>query len=327
MRLHASSSASRRVVAAVCAAAVALCGSGCALTTPSRAEVRPEAVEPQVSSSALVEDGVLTVALNTSSAPQAMLAQDGTVTGYAADVARELGEKLGLPVAFVDSASVSALADGEADIFLGAAPSASNDEVETVGSYLEDASALFCRTDKAEAVSAASLAGATVAVQGSSAAADALNSAGISVNQEVCTNVNECFEALAEGRVAYVACNAAAGAYLARAYAGVRIAGTLDAPSMLQVSVRASGPELAEAVAEAFDSVAADGTLDSVRTFWFGALPGSLSGTLVSGVELKPAQQEGDGSEAGQGASADTGGESDDAVEGAIDHDINSFQG
>ena len=317
MRLHASSSASRRAVAAVCAAAVALCGSGCALTTPSRAEVRPEAVEPQVSSSALVEDGALTVALNTSSAPQAMLAQDGTVTGYAADVARELGEKLGLPVAFVDSASVSALADGEADIFLGAAPSASNDEVETVGSYLEDASALFCRKDKGEAVS----------VQGSSAAADALNSAGISVNQEVCTNVNECFEALAEGRVAYVACNAAAGAYLARAYAGVRIAGTLDAPSMLQVSVRASSPELAEAVAEAFDSVAGDGTLDSVRTFWFGALPGSLSGTLVSGVELKSAQQEGDGSEAGQGASADTGGESDDAVEGAIDHDINSFQG
>lgn len=327
MRLHASSGASRRIVAAACAAAVALCGSGCALTTPSRAEVRPEAVEPQVSSSALVEDGVLTVALNTSSAPQAMLAPDGTVTGYAADIARELAEKLGLAVAFVDSAGISALADGEADIFLGAAPSASNDEVETVGSYLEDASALFCREDQAASVSASSLAGATVAVQGSSAAADALISAGISVSQEVCTNVNECFEALAEGRADYVACNAAAGAYLARAYAGVRIAGTLDAPSTLQVSVRSSSPELAEAVAEAFDSVAADGTLDSVRTFWFGSLPGSLSGTLVSGVELKPARPDEDGPESGEDDAEASQGESPSEAEGAIDHDINSFQG
>ena len=101
------------------AAVIAVLGlSGCAFnplstfTTPTIDQIEYETVTPTVSDDALVTPGTLTVALDTSDAPQAMQDADGELTGYAVDAARALASRMGLKVAFVDASSAgSALGD------------------------------------------------------------------------------------------------------------------------------------------------------------------------------------------------------------------------
>ena len=101
------------------AAVIAVLGlSGCAFnplstfTTPTIDQIEYETVTPAVSDDALVTPGTLTVALDTSDAPQAMQDADGELTGYAVDAARALASRMGLKVSFVDASSAgSALGD------------------------------------------------------------------------------------------------------------------------------------------------------------------------------------------------------------------------
>ena len=97
-------------------------------TTPTIDQIERETVTPTVSDDALVTPGTLTVALDTSDAPQAMQDADGNLTGYAVDAARALACRMGLKVAFVDASSAdSALSDKKADIFIGDIKSAGGD--------------------------------------------------------------------------------------------------------------------------------------------------------------------------------------------------------
>ena len=70
------------LAAGACACALTLGLSGCVFTTPPRAEVKRERVEPSLTSSDLVSEGYLTVAMDTTEAPQAMIETDGTPSGY-----------------------------------------------------------------------------------------------------------------------------------------------------------------------------------------------------------------------------------------------------
>ena len=58
------------LVAFACAMTMGL--SGCSLTTPTRAEVEPEPVKATLGADDLIEDGVLTVAMDMTDAPQAI---------------------------------------------------------------------------------------------------------------------------------------------------------------------------------------------------------------------------------------------------------------
>lgn len=304
-----------RTAMGACALALVASLAGCVFTTPPRSEVQPETVDPTVDDSALITAGTLTVALDTTDAPQAMNGSDGTLTGYYVDVARALAQRMGLKVAFVSSAGASnALGDKKADVFLGATSRDAEKGVKVVGSLVESASAIFAKTDGGQqaSLSADKLAGATVAVQDASASQDALNRAGISATQKTYANVNECFEALASGEVQYVACDATAGAYLARAYTDVAFAGTIGSVSTTGIACNAGG-ELADAVADAYDAIDRDGTLEALHTAWYGSLPLSLSDKSLSGVTV---------------ASSDEGTSSGDeavATDTPIADDINSL--
>lgn len=311
-----------RMAALVLSLLLGVCLSGCSLLTPSRTEAarNREQVAPALDASSLVQEGVLTVALDTADAPQGMTGTDGEVMGYYADVARALAQRLGLKVAFVSATSASnSLPDGSADIFLGAAASASDDEVTVFGSCLEDAPALFVKDADAATVSASTLSTMTVGVQTSSAAADALAKAGVTAEQKAYANVNECFDALASGEVDCVACDATAGAYLARAYEGVGFAGTLGAVSVSGVAVLSSASDLSDEVSTAFEEIASDGTLSAVHAQWYGSLPSSLSDALVNGVTLSE--------DDGQDAPADTPASSSDSSSEVDLSDINRFDG
>ena len=323
------------------AAVIAVLGiSGCAFNplstfmTPTIDQVEQQAVTPAVSDDALVTPGTLTVALDTSDAPQAMQDTDGNLTGYAVDAARALAARMGLKVAFVDASSAdSALGDKKADIFMGDIHAAGED-VSSLGTCLYDAAAVFGKTSDGESlsVSTETLNTATLGVQTSSASQEALAKQSITANQKTFSNINECFEALESGEVDYVVCDSTAGGYLARLMSGISYVGTLETPSTLGVAGLASNDTLCSAVADALDGITADGTLEAVHSVWYGTMPYDLTTKAISGADVQSASSEFTATDTADSSSADsnTADESSEtkssSQEGTItDDDINKL--
>lgn len=288
------------------AAVIAVLGlSGCAFnplstfTTPTIDQIECETVTPTVSDDALVTPGTLTVALDTSDAPQAMQGADGELTGYAVDAARALASRMGLKVAFVDASSAgSALGDKKADIFIGEINSTDGD-VSSLGTCLYDAASVFGRTSDGGSlnVSTDTLNASTLGVQMSSASQEALAKQSITANQKTYPNINECFEALESGEVDYVICDSTAGGYLARLMSEISYVGALEAPSTLGVAGLSSNDELCRAVSDALDGITVDGTLEAVHCVWYGTMPYDLTTKTVSGVNLQSSGSASSGSE------------------------------
>lgn len=288
------------------AAVIAVLGlSGCAFnplstfTTPTIDQIECETVTPTVSDDALVTPGTLTVALDTSDAPQAMQGADGELTGYAVDAARALASRMGLKVAFVDASSAgSALGDKKADIFIGEINSTDGD-VSSLGTCLYDAASVFGRTSDGGSlnVSTDTLNTSTLGVQMSSASQEALARQSITANQKTYPNINECFEALESGEVDYVICDSTAGGYLARLMSEISYVGALEAPSTLGVAGLSSNDELCRAVSDALDGITVDGTLEAVHCVWYGTMPYDLTTKTVSGVNLQSSGSASSGSE------------------------------
>lgn len=318
------------------AAVIAVLGlSGCAFnplstfTTPTIDQIERETVTPTVSDDALVTPGTLTVALDTSDAPQAMQDADGNLTGYAVDAARALACRMGLKVAFVDASSAdSALSDKKADIFIGDVRSTDGD-ISSLGTCLYDAAAVFGKTSDGESpsVSTDTLNTATLGVQTSSASQEALAKQSITANQKTFSNINECFEALESGEVDYVICDSTAGGYLARLMSQISYVGTLEAPSTLGVAGLSSNDELCRAVSDALDGITVDGTLEAVHCVWYGQMPYDLTAKTVSGANVQASDSTSNETESSDGDASDNNGDSpSSSQEGAItDDDINKL--
>ena len=266
-----------------------------------------------------MNEGYLTVAMDTTEAPQAMIETDGTPSGYYADVARALAERLGLDLKVVSSADApGTLSDGEADIFLGGKSTDDDEEIVIAGNLLEDGSSLFVRNEdgslESPALDADSLSGAVIAVQGDSASQDALVRGGVTATFKTCSNVNECFEALGSGEVEYVACDATAGAYLARAYPGTVFVATLGSLTSYGLILPADGGNLASAVEDALAAIESDGTLDAIYRSWYGSLPFGLSNEQLAGLSAST-----------DGASEDEAVDSGEDGELVIEGDLNAL--
>lgn len=318
------------------AAVIAVLGlSGCAFnplstfTTPTIDQIEYETVTPTVSDDALVTPGTLTVALDTSDAPQAMQGADGELTGYAVDAARALASRMGLKVAFVDASSAgSALGDKKADIFIGEINSTDGD-VSSLGTCLYDAASVFGRTSDGGSlnVSTDTLNTSTLGVQMSSASQEALAKQSITANQKTYPNINECFEALESGEVDYVICDSTAGGYLARLMSEISYVGALEAPSTLGVAGLSSNDELCRAVSDALDGITVDGTLEAVHCVWYGTMPYDLTTKTVSGVNLQSSGSASSGSESSDSNNETASSEDkSSSQEGTItDDDINKL--
>ncbi len=273
--------------AAVLALSCVLGLGGCSMFGLDFSDGSESAVQTtSVDSSALIETGTLTVAIDTAEAPLGMKTSDGSVTGYEADVARAIAQRFGLSVTFVDSANAeTALTSGSADIYVGAQSSDSS-KIQIMGNVMQNASAIFTKSSNVASVSASTLASGTIGVQASSASQDALSKAGINAEQQSYTNVNECLAALENGEVQYVACDLVAGAYLARAYSDISFAGIIGSVTSEGVAVRSTNSELSSKLQSVLSSMSADGTLEAIHTMWFGDAPFSLDGAIISGVSL-----------------------------------------
>lgn len=321
--VHGFRSRLAHAAAGIAALALAFGLGGCSFATPSLSEASPSEVQQTIDDSELVQAGTLTVALDTSDAPQVVTDSDGALTGYYIDVATALARNMGLKVAFVNAPSPSdALESGEADIYLGATTGNESSGVSTEGELLQNATAVFGigdGTGTSTTVTASALSSARIGVQDGSASQEALARAGL-VASSTYSNVNECFEALASGEVDYVACDATAGGFLGRSYQNVFFAGIISSSTSYGIAYSSSAKGLSEDVNSVFETLAADGTLDAIHQIWYGPVPLSLSSELVSGVSLPASSDDGDSAEGDAQTSSSS---SDD--EPVITEDINSL--
>lgn len=309
----------------VCACMLTLGLSGCVFTTPSRAEGEPEPIEAVLTSDDLVNDGVLTVAMDITDAPQAMTDADGVPSGYYVDVARALAERLGLDLKVVSSANASnAIEDGEADIYLGTKIADDDEGLAVTEAIVGDASSVFAHNEdgsrEAPALDADSLAGSVIAVQSDSASQDALDRGGVDATLKACSNVNECFEALSSGAADYVVCDATAGAYLARAYPGTVFVATVGSLSTYGIAMPDVDSDLTCAVEDAMDGLQGDGTLEAIYRSWYGSLPFDLAGSRLSGLTATSDDETAgqDGEDQGETGSSSSQGDSDLTFSGDI---------
>ncbi|MBE0417880.1 MAG: amino acid ABC transporter substrate-binding protein [Coriobacteriia bacterium] len=258
----------RLVMCMTLAAIVGLASVGCT----KREEA---ALEPQVAPPVIARPGVLRAAVALDYPPFGAKVE-GAEVGLDVDVAAAIAERLGLKLEIVEVSSeraIPALTEDEVDIVLAALPLSEGllTEATFAGSYIDDAPAFFTSTD--ETLTVASLGGRRPAVQERSAAYWILDRR---LGSEVASSyptLRAAFEALEGGHVEVVAGDAVVGAYLARDFTRVRLAGQLEPAVPLGVVVAKDATDLESVVREALDALSADGVLDAVRAKWAGDLP------------------------------------------------------
>ena len=281
-------------------------------------EARRSELAPVVADSSLKQAGTLTVGIPTDqAAPLAITTADGTQTGIDVDTAYALADELGLSsVTFVPVSDVSSALTDTCDVVMGVAADDAGD-ASVVGGYAQTATGLFTRGDVTAPIDSSDLDGATVGLQEGSVSAVTLDDYDLSVTRTPFTNLNEAFEALEEGTVQYVVCDAYAGAYLAAAYSDVSFAGILDEPESVGVAV--SGTELQTAVQSALETVQGNGVADVARARWVGDLPVLTAESTITGLTERPEEPPAEeGAEDGSGAEADADTDaSTDATTGA----------
>ncbi|QWT17369.1 transporter substrate-binding domain-containing protein [Collinsella sp. zg1085] len=261
--------------------------SGCALLTPARSEVPADTVRAKLKAPTLATDKVLTIGIPANDAPQVATDSQGKLTGYYVDLGLALAKKLGLKASFMPGSSPDkAGLSGGPDIYLGASATGRYTTAVVTSSILQDAPALFAKKGQNSSVGAAQLQGASIAVQGGSAAQDALTKTGIVADEVIVTNINDAFKAVAEGRASYALCRADAGAFIARTFEDMHFVGTLGSAEILGFAARTGSSELIAQVSQALSALESDGTIDAIYQAWYGALPRTLNESLVNGIMI-----------------------------------------
>ena len=177
------------------------------------------------------------------------------------------------------------------DVVMGASAS-STGGVTVVGAYAEDAVGFFHKGSE-QVAAKEDLVGKTIGVQDGSTSQQLLKRSDLEARQESFENLNDAFDALEQGIVDYVLCDAFSGAYLQAGYGDIAFCGSLNVPQSVGVGVAATNTELQSAVKAAVDKVTSDGVSDVVRSRWLGGLTPLGDASQVSGIEVSAGTVEG----------------------------------
>lgn len=261
---------SRAAVAAVLAAAVAFGGVGCGAEPEE--QLQPKIAPPVIGTAGTLRAGIdLTY-------PPFGGTDKGIQAGLDADVAAALADRLGLRLEIVSvtpSTTVSALESATVDVVIAALPITDSllADVTFAGTYVTDGPVLFAAGADEATITLDTLGERAVGVQEGSASfwlvEDALGEGGAVTFK----TLRDAFTALREGTVGVVVADGIVGAYLARDFPEVRIAGQAAPATPLGVAVRKDATDLEAAVRGALDELAADGVLDQLRSKWATPLP------------------------------------------------------
>lgn len=264
----------RRLIAVTLALALAFAMAGC------KQEPEEPALEPQIAPPVIGTAGVLKVGVDLNYPPFAGIDEDQNA-GIDVDVAAAIAERLGLKVELIDikpNEMAAALNEGTVDVMLGgiSITDAVLADASTAGSYLIDGAGIFSvvATDSvATTLTAADLPGKRIAAQKESPAFWTLEADYGEGYATGYATLKEAFDALAAGNADIVIGDAAVGAYIARDFENVAFVGQFGAAQPLGVIVKKDAVELEAAIRGALDALAADGTLDTIRSKWLGDLP------------------------------------------------------
>lgn len=305
-----------RSVAATASLSLALLLTGCdglpgvqTTSVPDAKAAHAASLSPKVDASALVEAGYLTVGLRTSSstAPFCITSDGSQVQGLDVELAYALGDELGLRVKFVDVSDAGSSLGQSCDVVMGMKGSDTNAAV-LAGSYAESAAALFRRGSTGVA-KIEDLSSKKLGLQAGSVSEKTLGNTGLVVERASYSNLNEAFADLEAGKVDYVLCDAYSGAYLAKAYDDISLAGTLDAPAAVGVGVARTNSELFSAVRSALEAIQSNGIMDLERTRWVGSLESLGAGAQVRNIpEATTSAGSATGSSAGEGTDTNAAG-------------------
>lgn len=267
--------------------------------TPTIDEARAAqaaSVTPQLTAPSIISDGVLTVGIESSaSTPMTITDNSGKFEGLDIDVASALADYLGLKVEFVSVSDLSSSVGNTCDIVMNTR-SISATGLTIVGSYAEDATAFFYVGD-ATVASTSDINGKTVGVQSNSTSEQFLKRSNLTCTEQTFSNLNDAFEALENGEVDYVLCDALAGSYLAEIYGDINVAGTLDVPESIGIAASASNTEIQTVVQEALAKLNSNGVIDIIRSKWINGLETLTSASQVSGITVSSTTTEGTDSE------------------------------
>ena len=145
--------------------------------------------------------------------------------------------------------------------------STSTGGVTVVGAYAEDAVGFFHKGSE-QVAAKEDLVGKTIGVQDGSTSQQLLKRSDLEARQESFENLNDAFDALEQGIVDYVLCDAFSGAYLQAGYGDIAFCGSLNVPQSVGVS-------------------------DVVRSRWLGGLTPLGDASQVSGIEVSAGTVEG----------------------------------
>ena len=248
-----------------------------------------ETRQQKIPDSLLHTAGVLTVGLRTQSVTAPMIAASagGTLQGIDVEIASALADQLGVDVKFV---SVSGPVDGlQAGCDIVMDVRSGEDSTSTlISGYAESTTALFHKGSETN-ITADSLSGKTVGVQTGSLSERAMGQVLTGMSVQGFSNLNEAFDALENGSIDYVACDAYAGAYLA-ANKDITMVGVVDVPTTIGISVDTSNQTLATQIQKALTVIQTNGVEAVIRNKWVGALPHLSNTNKISGLVEVTAQ-------------------------------------
>lgn len=271
-------------------------GTACA---PKAQETK---LTPTITPPAIKTAGTLVAGVDLEHPPYAGK-DDGQEAGLDVDVAAAVAAKLGLTLKTVQvapSEAATALADGTCDIVLSLPLDESSVLGATLaGTYASSGPTFFVMPESPAGSAEASASGESSSAPVADLTVSSVARMKVGAQQASASfwlldyqlgegavrsypTLRDAFKALAAGEVDVVAADALTGAYIARDFPGAVFAGQATQATLLGVGVSPENTELATAVREALDTLAADGVLDQIRATWVGDLP-ELD-TIVSGA-------------------------------------------
>lgn len=234
----------------------------------------------------------LVVALSYNNAPFSAEI-DGKLVGYNVDIAAALAQEMGMSLEFVDTGAGDGLElllkNPQVDILMPATTQLiPPDGIEVISrSYNANAPGLFTITSTGEDALATvqDIETASIAVQGDSVSDKLVSKLFPHAQRVQLRSINECFEALKNNQVKYVACDALQGSYLTTRYQNMVSAGLLESPEPMNILGRVVTRGVSsktEEIRRAADALKTGGSFDLIATKWFGKNMGStLTGNLI----------------------------------------------
>lgn len=262
----------KKLIAIAAAALMVVALAGCASSANSSSASASASTDGQYK---LVKEGTLTVGVSPDYPPFENL-ENGEVVGFEPDLSKAIAEKLGLNVEFsiLNFDAILTAVDAGTQIDCGISGFSIDPEraklVDFSTSYFTDDLSIATMKDGAyTSADALKAAGVKVAVQSGTTGESYIRENYPDADVVSFTNSNDCFAAMASGKVDAVCTNAAVVATMVNtSYTDAAIVGTYATGEEYGAAVSKSNPELLAAINKALAELEADGTLDALSSKW-----------------------------------------------------------